>query len=184
MVLAEVQGGAQILVQSDLHERSSEPGLAVRIEGSDGAIEATEAHARVLNASSGGWRDEVAVQDVDTIGGRANGRQVGELLRWLEGGPEHRCAARIARETTEVIMAAYESARRHRVVHVPLDEPGYPLGLMVDEGALVPRRADPYDIRAFLLRDRADENRYSELRAEGLRHHEIMLRLDAEKHRP
>jgi predicted dehydrogenase len=182
MVLAELAGGAQLFVESDLptERRMVGPpghGIILRITGSGGMIEASEYLCRVFTADSAGWRVEFAGDDVDTIGGRANARQVRELIRWLEGGPEHRCSARRARRTTEIMMAAYESARRHRVVQLPLEETSYPLAAMIDEGLLVPSAAGAYDIRAYLRREGIDEARYAELRASGLGHHDIMARL-------
>jgi hypothetical protein len=75
------------------------------------------------------------------------------------------------------MMAAYESARRHRVVRLPLEEPSYPLAAMIDEGLLVASTAGAYDIRAYLRREGIDEERYAELRASGLDHHDIMARI-------
>jgi hypothetical protein len=72
------------------------------------------------------------------------------------------------------MMAAYESARRHRVVHLPLAEPSYPLAAMIDEGLLVPSTAGAHDIRGYLRREGIDEERYAQLRATGMTHHEIM----------
>jgi predicted dehydrogenase len=182
MVLVELAGGAQIFVQNDLPtERGMiKPvgqGITLHITGSDGMLEASEYFARTFTADSQGWRLDFSSDDVDTMGGRANGRQVGELIRWLEGGPEHRCSARRARQTTEIMMAAYESARRHGVVHLPLEEASYPLQAMIDEGLLVPSVAGAYDIRGYLRREGIDEKRYEELRATGMGHHEIMAKL-------
>jgi UDP-N-acetyl-2-amino-2-deoxyglucuronate dehydrogenase len=182
MVLVELAGGAQLFVESDLptERRMVGPpghGITLRITGSDGMLEASEYRCRTFPADFSGWRVEFASDDVDTIGGRANARQVRELIRWLEGGPEHRCSARRARRTTEIMMAAYESARRHRVVLLPLEEKSYPLAAMIDEGLLVPSAAGAYDIRAYLRREGIDEARYAKLRASGLGHHDIMAKL-------
>jgi predicted dehydrogenase len=179
MLLVELTGGAQLFVQSDLPtERGMvdpvDQRIALRVTGSAGMLEASEHVARTFTADSQGWRLDFSSDDVDTIGGRANGRQVRELIRWLEGGPEHRCSARRARQTTEIMMAAYESARRHRVVHLPVAESSYPLGAMIDEGLLVRSTAGAHDIRGYLRRDGIDEERYAELRATGMGHHEIM----------
>jgi predicted dehydrogenase len=182
MALVELAGGAQLFVQNDLPtERAmispAGRGIALHLTGSDGMLEASEHFARTFTADAPGWRLDFAGDDVDTIGGRANARQVRELIRWLEGGPEHRCSARRARPTTEIMMAAYESARRHRVVYLPLEESSYPLRAMIDEGLLVPSIAGMHDIRGYLRRDGIDEERYAELRAAGLEHHEIMARI-------
>ena len=45
-------------------------------------------------------------------------------------------------------MAAYESARRHRVVPLPLRETAYPLAAMIAEGGLTPTVPGAYDIHA------------------------------------
>jgi predicted dehydrogenase len=178
MVLVELAGGAQLFVQNDLPGAESPGhGIDLQFTGSAGMIETSEYSARVFTADSGGWRVEFASDDVDTIGGRANARQVRELIRWLDGGPEHRCSARRARPTTEIMMAAYESARRHRLVHLPLDERSYPLAAMIDEGLLVPSVPGPHDIRGYLRREGIDEERYAQLRATGMGHHEIMAML-------
>jgi predicted dehydrogenase len=181
MVLVELAGGAQLFVESDLPTArrmvGPEQGITLRITGSAGMVEASEHRCRAFTADSQGWRVEFTSDDVDTIGGRANARQVRELIRWLEGGPEHRCSARRARWTTEIMMAAYESARRHRVVLLPVEERSYPLAAMIDEGLLVVSAAGAYDIRAYLRREGIDEARYAELRASGLGHHDIMARL-------
>jgi UDP-N-acetyl-2-amino-2-deoxyglucuronate dehydrogenase len=176
MLLAELAGGAQLFVQNDLPTGRDVAGhgIVLHVTGSDGMLEASEYAVRTFTAGSGGWRVDFASDDVDTIGGRANARQVRELIRWLEGGPEHRCSARRARQTTEIMMAAYESARRHRLVYLPVEERSYPLGAMIDEGLLVPSTAGAHDIRGFLRRDGIDEERYAQLRATGMSHHEIM----------
>jgi predicted dehydrogenase len=182
MVLAEMEGGAQLVVESDLPaERgmvsAAGRGIVLRLAGSEGMIETSEYFARTFNAESQGWRIDFASDDVDTIGGRANARQVRELVRWLDGGPEHRCSVRRARPTVEIMMAAYESARRHRVVRLPLDESSYPLRVMIDEGRFEPSSTDAYDIRGYLRREGIDEQRYAELRATGMGHHEIMAKI-------
>ena len=182
MVLVELAGGAQLFVQNDLPAGRSlndpvRQSIGLQVTGSDGMLEASEFSVRTFTADSQGWRLDFSRDEVDTIGGRANARQARELIRWLEGGPEHRCSARRARQTTEIMMAAYESARRHRVVHLPVEEPSYPLGAMIDEGLLVPSTAGAYDIRGYLGREGIDEERYAELRATGMLHHEIMAKI-------
>lgn len=180
--LVGLEGGAQILVESDLLERRGRPGIRLRVEGSDGLVEATEGSARVLGASRAGWRQLVEMESVDSIGGRANARQVKELVGWLEGGPTHRSAAPVGRRATEIMMATYESARRHQLVSLPLGEGRNPLELMIEEGKFEPDGSVPYDIRQFLLREGIDEVRYRELRAMKIgRHHDIMRRLAEER---
>ena len=79
-----------------------------------------------------------------------------------------------ARATVEIMMALYESARQHHVIHLPLQEEGYPLELMVDEGRLPVEEPGRYDIRGFLKRDAIDEKAYAELKSQGMGHHQVM----------
>jgi predicted dehydrogenase len=181
LVLVELATGGQLLVQSELHDRSGRRGIGMRFEGADGIVECSEGSTRLFNAGSGGWTDVVDLDRVDSIGGKANGDEVAELIRWLDGGPEPRTAARIGRATTEIMMAAYESARRNRVIALPLVETGYPMDAWLAEGGIPPSEAEAYDIRDYLRREGADEVRYAQLRAEGHGHREIMFRLDAER---
>jgi hypothetical protein len=51
-----------------------------------------------------------------------------------------------------MLMAIYESARRHEKVILPLETRLNPLDLMVESGHLAVERPGRYDIRAFLLR--------------------------------
>ena len=110
----------------------------------------------------------VEAEEIRPIGGHTNAAQVRELIAWIEGGPEHRGSGRKARATVEIMMALYESARQHHVVHLPLQEEGYPLVLMVDEGRLPVEEPGKYDIRGFLKRDAIDEKAYAELKSQGM----------------
>lgn len=112
------------------------------------------------------------------IGGNTNANQVRELIVWMEGGPEHRGSGRQARITVEIMMAIYESARRHSVVRFPLVERGYPLDLMMAEGKLPLEEPGGYDIRGFLNREVVDESEFTKLWSQGLQHHEIMRKLN------
>ena len=112
-----------------------------------------------------------------------NAKQVNELVRWLDGGPEHRNAGHIARDTVEIMMALYESARQHKVITLPMTEMDYPLELMINEGKLPVEQPGRYDIRGFLDRSDIDENRYRQLKDNGLGHHQIMRILHDEMER-
>ena len=180
ILIVGLDGGAELLIESDLVDPDYRTGLRLRLDGTEGSLEATESHVNLLNPASEGWQTVMALDKVDTIGGEANARLVAELVEWLDGGHGHRCEARRCRPTMEVMMACYESARRHRVVRLPLSETGYPLELMLADGLLAPDEPGAYDIRAFLRREQIDEQRYTVLRSQGVRHHEIMKRLAAE----
>jgi len=114
------------------------------------------------------------------IGGNTNAAQTRELIEWIEGGPEHRGSGRKARDTVEVMMAMYESARQNKVIHLPLQEKEYPLEMMIKEGKLPVEEPGRYDIRGFLNREGVDENRYRQLKQDGMSHHQIMRILHEE----
>jgi UDP-N-acetyl-2-amino-2-deoxyglucuronate dehydrogenase len=117
------------------------------IQGSDGTIEYDEKTIRLLNGSSAGWEE----RDVD--GEDASIGQARELVQWLDGDIDmHRGEGHNGRAAIEMIMAIYESARRHEVVQLPLRTMGSPLDEMIDTGDLPVERPGAYDIRSFLLR--------------------------------
>ena len=185
MGLIHMQNGLQVFIQADMDEKGASPGV-FSLRGTEGMIDVGETYARLFNGRTGGWQEcDLGIPNgqIDVIGGRANGRQTRELLRWIEGGPQHRGAGTKARDTVELMMALYESARQHRIIHLPLVEKGYPLQLMIDEGRLPVREEGRYDIRGFLKRDDIDEEAYERLRAQGMGHHGIMKTLYEERAR-
>ncbi len=176
MGLVQFAGGVQLFIQSDLMREGASAGT-FWFQGSEGMMEVSEACVRLFSATSGGWQDVdlgMASDAIRGIGGNTNAAQVRELVAWIEGGAEHRGAGDQARATVEIMMALYESARRHRVVDLPLQEKEYPLDLMIDEGQLPLEQEGTYDIRGFLQRDGIDEAKYAEMRAQGKNHHQIM----------
>jgi predicted dehydrogenase len=56
------------------------------------------------------------------------------MLESLETGAPHTLDASSARDTLEVLMAAYESSRRREVIELPLEVPENPLFDMLDRG--------------------------------------------------
>jgi predicted dehydrogenase len=177
--LVHFDNGVQMMVESDLDLEGATVGR-FQIRGTEGMMEVSETNCRTL--TSAGWTDHdlgLPREQIDVIGGQANGRQTKELLAWINGKADtHRCSAQSARVTVEIMMALLESARQNGVVHLPLTESGYPLQLMIDEGKLPSHDQDEqYDIRAFLLREDIDEAAYTELRAQGMGHHGIMRTL-------
>lgn len=176
--LVHFDGNLQFFVQSDLYWEGYDAGKFM-VRGSDGMLWVEEMKVRLFNAETAGWQDVAlgAPEGAQAIGGSTNAAQVLELIRWIEGGPEHRGSGRNARVTLEIMMALYESARRHQVIRLPLLERGYPLELMISEGKLPVETPGSYDIRGFLQRDGIDEAEYARLRASGVAHHEAMRRL-------
>ena len=182
MGLIAFANGAQALIQSDLNRPGEQAGH-FQIRGSEGLMEVTENTVRVFNAMTDGWEDVEIVADEGyrAIGGETNAASVRELIAWLEGGEEHRASGRKARATVEIMMALFESARQNRVVHLPLEEIGYPLQLMIEEGKLPVAVPGRYDIRAFLNPEGMDEAAYRRLRTEGVSHSAAMRQLAEER---
>ena len=179
MGIVHFEGGAELLIESDLEREGASAG-SFQIQGSEGLLHVSETALRLFNATSGGWSDiDLELQEGDrAIGGNTNANQVRELIAWMEGGPEHRGSGRKARVTVEIMMAIYESARRHAVVHLPLTEKEYPLDLMIAEGKLPVEVEGYYDIRGFLKREGIDEGEYARLWSQGILHHLIMMQLN------
>ena len=59
-----------------------------------------------------------------------------DLLRWIEGGPEHRSSARNGRDTLEVLLAIYESSRSRSRITLPMERRGNAFEEMRAEGIL------------------------------------------------
>ena len=183
MGLVHFAGGLQLFIQSDLMREGATAG-SFDIRGSEGFLCVSETKVTLMNAATNGWQDiALGLAEGDkAIGGNTNAAQVKELIAWIEGDVEkHRNAGTTARETVEIMMALYESARQNHVIHMPLTEKGYPLELMVAEGRLPVEVEGRYDIRGFLKRDSIDEQKYKELWDQGIGHHQIMRQLNEAK---
>ena len=59
-----------------------------------------------------------------------------DLIRWIEGGPEHRSSGRQGRDTLEVLLAIYESSRLRGRVELPLTRRGNALEEMIADGTM------------------------------------------------
>ena len=183
MGLVHFAGGLQLFIQSALMREGATAG-SFDIRGSEGFLCVSETKVTLMNAATNGWQDiDLGLAEGDkAIGGNTNAAQVKELIAWIEGDVEkHRNAGTTARETVEIMMALYESARQNHVIHMPLTEKGYPLELMVAEGRLPVEVEGRYDIRGFLKRDSIDEQKYKELWDQGMGHHQIMRQLNEAK---
>ncbi len=113
MGLIQMERGEQVFVQSDLKREGRRAG-GFFVVGSEGMMDVSENQVRLFNASSNGWQDLDLGPNAEArtaIGGETNAQQVRELVSWIEGGSEHRGAASKARDTVEIMMALYESAR-------------------------------------------------------------------------
>ena len=180
MGLVQFDDGSQMTIQSDLNMEDAGAG-SFRIRGSEGMISVSEARVSLFNGETSGWQEiDLGDDEIAAIGGYTNAAQVRELSAWIEGGPEHRGSGHQARVTVEIMMALYESARQHQVIHLPMQEKDYPLELMIAEGTLPLAEEGRYDIRGFLSWEGVDPERFNELREQGLGHHAIMRQLHEE----
>jgi len=175
MGLIHFGGSLQFFIQSDLWDRDCDAGKFF-IRGTEGMLHVTETVLKMFNAETQGWKSiDLGLKEGDqAIGGNTNAAQTRELIEWIEGGPESRGSGRIARDTVEVMMAMYQSARRNMVITLPLKEKEYPLELMINEGKLPLEDEERYDIRGFLDRSQIDENRFQQLKDDGIPHHQAL----------
>ncbi|MEE3233334.1 MAG: Gfo/Idh/MocA family oxidoreductase [Candidatus Latescibacterota bacterium] len=179
MGLVHFENDIQLFIQSDLMREGAQAGH-FQIRGSNGYMEVTELSVRLHDTSITGWQDIQidTPEGAQAIGGNSNADQVLELIEVLEGRLDrHRNSGNTARDTVEIMMALYESARRNSVIHLPLEEREYPLEKMVSEGKLPVEIEGRYDIRSFLKWEGIDIDEYKELIAQGHGHHHAMRQL-------
>ncbi|MCD6510183.1 MAG: Gfo/Idh/MocA family oxidoreductase [Thermoprotei archaeon] len=131
------ENGTRGLIESDLPSENfpSRP----LIYGSNGIMTLTGDGVLVLNDGRKGWQMIKAHPQRDT--------EFSELIDWIEGRREHRCSARQARYTMEIMMAIYESARTRSLVRMPLKTKENPLFMMIRSGQLPIVKPGRYDIR-------------------------------------
>ena len=169
LALIAFKDGSQGLIQSDLTPQWSVDNYSVR--GEDGVMDITATGIRMLRGDSPGW------EHIETEYGEPWVCQVKETVNWIEGRSGHRNAARQSRQTLEVLMALYQSARNHEVVRMPLCVKEYPLDLMFAEGKIPVAEHGKYDIRAFLAMEEAERQTYTELRQQGKGHREVLAHM-------
>jgi predicted dehydrogenase len=134
-------GGVQGSFQTDLVEEDK----WALVQGTEGLVDFDDGWVRYFNAQTRGWK-EVEVGELDPMAAQAQ-----ELVDWIEGRVEHRGRAENGMWTMQMMMGAYESARCHEVVRLPMQTRVNPLDLMVESGQLPVERPGRYDVRSFLL---------------------------------
>ena len=144
--IVQFDNGAVGQLLQELGGRNYQGGI---FYGADGVLELDEQKIRLISGTSGGWEERRPEGEDPSVG------QVRELVAWMEERGEHRGRAENARAAIEIIMAIYESARRHEVVSIPLLTHSNPLEVMIESGDLPVERPGPYDIRGFLLKGEA-----------------------------
>ncbi len=120
-------------------------GARNRLIGTDGIIEvgvtSPESQGesptlRILNAKSGGWKEIPTSENIHADA--AVSRGIADVLDALKNGRESQLSARRALQTSQVIMASYESSRRRGRVDLPLDVEESPLLAVLREENAVP----------------------------------------------
>jgi predicted dehydrogenase len=166
MGLIRFKTGVQALIQSDLTPEWSVD--CCQVQGIDGVLETNSRSVRYLNGQTQGWVEiETGYDDAWVL-------QTEELISWIEGTSGHRGEAHQARQTVEIMMAMYQSARNHEVVRIPLQEQGYPMDLMFEEGKIPVVEPGAYDIRAFLAMEPEDRMVYNEMRSQGMHYRDAL----------
>ncbi len=131
--LIEFDGGSEMILSIDMVD--GQKAKEFTINGPEGIIKFDREWATVINAEGA---QEIEMKPQPTY--------LGELIEWMEGGPEHRNAGRIALVSQQIMMAIYESARSRRRVEMPYDKRECPLEEMIEQGML-PSGGEPYDTR-------------------------------------
>ncbi len=148
--------GAQAMIVSGLTPKH---GWRALVYGSDGMIDVGLTDLKIMNATTGGWREDRPDGDFfkqadDRFemleGGAAQAR---EFADWVSGAiPDCRGNATHGYQALEMVHAVYESARTHTQVQMPLKTMLHPLGVMIESGHLPVRYPGRYDIRNRTLR--------------------------------
>jgi len=110
----QFENGAFGLIEAGNYEPQS-PGQ-IFIAGEDGDIRFINGETQYRNSTTGGeWKAVEAVEQPNIID---------DWVKWIEGGPEHRCSGRNGHATLEALMAIYESSRTRGRVELPLQNRG------------------------------------------------------------
>ena len=120
------------------------------VQGTEGMLDFDDGWVKYFNATSGGWKEipvDAALNPWIL--------QAEEMVDWIEGRRVHRGQAEQGLWTMHLMMGAYESARRHERVRLPLLTRENPLDLMVESGHLPVEFPGRYDVRSFLLKGEA-----------------------------
>jgi predicted dehydrogenase len=160
----QFKGGARALVLADV----APLGVYHRIHiyGSAGTIKVSPDDLDLLNGETGGdWKHyepEFKYAKEVEPGNRSifyvlpGAVQMEELAEWIEGKRDHfRNEAQNGFKALEMVLAVYESARRHEHVVLPLQTRLNALDLMVESGDLPVQRPGRYDVRATKLHGEA-----------------------------
>jgi len=131
------RGGTRLVIEIDTPTAEGTPEGA-HIFGSEGTMRIADDGVLLHGQDEKGWRKIDAPPETN---------EFAELLEWVEGKGQHRCAAEEVRGSMEIMMAIYESVRTKGLVTLPLKAKESPLEMMVRSGVLRVKKAGKYDIR-------------------------------------
>ncbi|MEW6358278.1 MAG: Gfo/Idh/MocA family oxidoreductase [Planctomycetota bacterium] len=136
------ENGTRGIVTVDLPETPPLPVKDPILAGAEGMAVMSHKTVTILSSKGQGWAQ------LDRTKWNPHARQAEDLVKWVEGGPEHNGSGRKVLPTTEVLMAAFESMRIRDVVKLPLAPGPSPLDVMIDDGTMPVEVEGKYDIRA------------------------------------
>ncbi len=136
MALFEFTTGLQAEIRTG---RLQVPGRAYQdyeIWGTEGRIrrpgDGADPQVLIRTDDQPGWRAVPLVAEAEEHPGAGNYQQFAQAIRT---GATHPLAGASAFKDQEIIMAIFESARTHSRIDLPLDQPAYPLDLMLGDQA-------------------------------------------------
>ncbi|NOZ22805.1 MAG: Gfo/Idh/MocA family oxidoreductase [Planctomycetes bacterium] len=136
------ENGTRGLVTVDLPDEPEPPMKDAVLVGTEGMVRMWHNSIKVLRLNEAGWLE------LDGKKWNPHVRQAEDLIRWVEGGPEHNGSGRRVLPTMEVLMAGFESMRCKDIVKLPLEPGPSPLDIMVEDGTMPVEVEGKYDIRA------------------------------------
>lgn len=171
--IAQVQGGVQIIMSAALPTGGH--GHGARVIGTDGIMELgvtrppveeipSDGAMRSPEGSSAKYNTENGYAQVLRVGGDRWEKieapwhdpfvhMAQEAVDWVDGKIDDPLSTgQKARNTMEVLMAIYESARKRQRIDLPLKTLANPLKLMVDSGELPVEWPGAYETRARIVR--------------------------------
>lgn len=121
----QFENGVSGIIESGAY--GDNPGNTITITGETGEIR-VGSDARFRSEDTGGRWEPIPEYTHPNI--------FDDFITWIEGGPRHRCAASSGRDTLELLLAIYESARSRGRVDIPLARRGNALEEMLAEGLM------------------------------------------------
>ena len=110
--------------------------------GSEGRLrragDAADPPLVIQDKQGGGWRAVPLDQPPgeDSVWTQVSREVFSRLARMILNGEDHPMSGASALRDLEITMAIYESARKREKIALPLDQPRYPLEIMIENGEM------------------------------------------------